>query len=778
VPVLFFLSGIAGLIYQVLWLRRLSIIFGVTVYAASTVLSAFMAGLAIGGVLAPRLLRRQIHPFAAFGVAELLVGVTAFASPWILDALRQLYLTFHTSADVAVSFQTVVRFLYAFAVLLLPTAMMGVTLPLLAAATSASTGATGTRVSVLYAVNTGGAVVGALAAGFVLIPAIGIRGSFLLAASLNFIVGGAALWLSARQAESPAAEDGSPAVLQTSGPSRRQSAAGIGAVWAAVIVSGFASLGLEVVWFRLLLQFVATTTHAFTAMLATVLTGLATGGFVSAWILARDRDWFGWLASSQAAAGLAAIASLNALMWTLRHGWSTNEIGPAVIIAILPSATLMGIGFPLTIGIAVTQYRVRLRGPRPLRPDADQRRVSRGPTEGAADGSRIGGLYAGNMAGAIAGSLTTGFVLLPMLGSTASLVALAALYVATAVWLLWFARHRVVVAGAMVAVIIALVASTRRMSDPFRVGIERRYGTTVSEIWRDEGVQTTASVHANTFQRVLYLDGLHQANDQPGMVQLHRTIAHLPMVLHPSPADVLVVGLGGGATAGAISQHAGTRVEVVELSESVARAAALFAHVNYDVLTRPNVQLRIDDGRNFLQAKERQFDVIAADIIQPGHAGAGLVYSHEYFSLVRRALREDGVALQWIGQRPPAEYKLIMRTFLDVFPDATLWHDGTLMVGTKRPLRLRPAVFERHREDPATRAALDAAKFTSFDAVRRLYMAGPEQMRSFAGPGPMLTDNRPLVEYGWVPANQPPLDLSTLRADVALIVDDDGQAHQ
>jgi spermidine synthase len=209
----------------------------------------------------------------------------------------------------------------------------------------------------------------------------------------------------------------------------------------------------------------------------------------------------------------------------------------------------------------------------------------------------------------------------------------------------------------------------------------------------------------------------------------------------------------------------------------VARAAALFAHVNYDVLTRPNVHLRIDDGRNFLQTTDRQFDVIAADIIQPGHAGAGLVYSHEYFSLVRHALREDGVALQWIGQRPPTEYKLIMRTFLDVFPDATLWHDGTLMVGTKRPLRLNPSVFERHREDPATRAALDAAQFTSFDAVRRLYTAGPDQMRSFVGPGEVLTDNRPLVEYGWVPSHQPPLDLSSLKADVALIVDD-GQAPQ
>ena len=144
------------------------------------------------------------------------------------------------------------------------------------------------------------------------------------------------------------------------------------------------------------------------------------------------------------------------------------------------------------------------------------------------------------------------------------------------------------------------------------------------------------------------------------------------MVLHGAPKDVLVVGMGGGATPGAVSQYAGTRVQVVELSDSVRRAAPYFAHVNYDLLNRPNVNIRIDDGRNFLALTKRRFDVITADIIQPGHAGAGHVYSKEYFTLVRNALDDDGVVLQWIGLRPFVEYTLIMRTFLDVFPHATL----------------------------------------------------------------------------------------------------------
>ena len=188
------------------------------------------------------------------------------------------------------------------------------------------------------------------------------------------------------------------------------------------------------------------------------------------------------------------------------------------------------------------------------------------------------------------------------------------------------------------------------------------------EFWRDEGAQTAVSVHASQFQHVLYLDGLHQANDQPAMVALHRAIGHLPMVLHGAPKDVLVVGMGGGATPGAVSQYPDANVAVVELSDSVRKAAPFFAHVNYDLLNRPNVNVRIDDGRNFLSLTERRFDVITADIIQPGHAGAGHVYSKEYFTLVRNALKDDGVVLQWIGHRPFVEYTLIMRTFLEVFP--------------------------------------------------------------------------------------------------------------
>ena len=765
--VLFYVSGIAGLIYQVLWLRRLSLVFGVTVYAASTVLAAFMAGLAIGSALSSRVLRRGLSPLAAFGIAEILVGVTGLLSPFLLDAASSLYSALHRTAPDSLTMLTAARLISSFAILAVPTAMMGTTLPLLSAAVSVWR-ANGAGISLLYAINTLGAMTGTLLSGLALIPAIGIQRSFLLAASLNVIVGAIALWMARgvgpaiadRSAKAGRYKDDPEAAanpIEGVATNSREAAFGppdslhLRPLWIVVVVSGFASLGLEIVWFRLMLQFVIATTEAFTAMLATVLGGIAIGGLIAAWILRSPRDHYASLGIVQALTGVAAAASMTFLLWTVEQEWKTMGLWPAVLLAILPPSICMGIGFPLALGIAGAN---RGSVPRPPSDRADE--VAR----------RIGTLYSLNVAGAIAGSLLAGFVLLPRIGSVNALILLAALFVVSGLWLS-LRRRRWIAAAAMAA---AFAWLAQDFPDPFRIAIDRRYGDQLREFWRHEGAQTAVSVRASEFQRVLYLDGLHQANDQPDMVRLHRAIGHLPMVLHGNPKEVLVVGMGGGATPGAVSQYPGAQIEVVELADGVRQAAQFFRHVNYDLLSQPNVHVRVDDGRNFLALTDRRFDVITADIIQPGHAGAGHVYSREYFSLVRNALNDDGVVLQWIGHRPHVEYALIMRTFLDVFPDATLWYDANFMVGTKRPLRLDRQALDRLREAPQTREALDAAGLTGFDVLRSWYTGSADEMRAWVGDGPILTDDRPLVEYHhWLPRpeDQPPLDLSLLKGDVA-----------
>jgi spermidine synthase len=285
------------------------------------------------------------------------------------------------------------------------------------------------------------------------------------------------------------------------------------------------------------------------------------------------------------------------------------------------------------------------------------------------------------------------------------------------------------------------------LPDPFQAVLEHRHPGEQS-LWRAEGVQTTVSVNkVSESLRALYLDGLHQASDSPREVMTHRHIGHLAMLLHPQPKDALVIGLGGGVTPGAVSRHPGVSVDVVELSDTVAQAAVWFSHVNNDVVNQPNVRLRIDDGRNYLLLTPKRYDVITADIIRPFHAGAGNVYSVEYFRLARNALKDDGLMLQWLPRRSDVQYKLIMRTFLSVFPNSTLWVNGSFIIGSKRPAAIERAVFDQKKQMPRMSEILESLGLSDFDSLMELYTAGPDSMRSFAGEGPILTDDRPLIEY-------------------------------
>jgi len=732
---LFFASGVCGLTYQVLWLRLLALVFGVTVHAASTVLASFMAGLALGAVLAERLARRG-QPLRVFALLEAGIAASALSTPALLSLASQLYRPLSDLAPDSLALLTVARFVCSSAVLLVPTVLMGATLPVLSHAPIVRA-ASASRLGALYAVNTAGALTGALVTGYVLIGGVGIQRTFYLAAALNLLVAAGAWWLSQRDvAPAPATEahDAARAPV-TSGdvPART--------VLVVMAVSGFAALALEIVWFRVLVQFLPATTYAFTTMLATVLAGIAVGSALAARHLATPRAWGATLAWVQGATSIVVLLSLAFLGATYAAGWRTSGLTQGAAAAILPSSLLMGYAFPVALALWT---RADGRAERP-----------------------VGVLYSANVLGGIAGAVVGGFLLLPRLGSRRALIALAALYLLTSLAML-LPRRRWLPALALVAI---FAGAARLVPDPFEVTLARRHGQQERIFWREEGVQTSVSIHTGAFRGwLMYLDGLHQASDAPEMVRLHRLIGHLPMVLHPDPKRSLVVGLGGGATPGAVSQH-DTRVQVVELSDSVRKGAEFFRHVNYDVLNRENVTLRVDDGRNFLARTRDRFDVATADLIQPEHAGAGNLYSREYFTLVRNALGEGGLALQWIGHRSDTQYKLIMRTFLDVFPHTTLWFDGQLMVGSVTPLTITPALVDGKRARPETRLALDEVGLDSFETLASWYVAGPDELRAFVGDGPVLTDDRPIVEYHRsLPGDAPPVNLSGVKGDVRRII--------
>jgi spermidine synthase len=297
--------------------------------------------------------------------------------------------------------------------------------------------------------------------------------------------------------------------------------------------------------------------------------------------------------------------------------------------------------------------------------------------------------------------------------------------------------------------------------NPFDVAFER-FHRGEQLLWRKEGVQTTVAIHERPGDRratrVMYLDGMHQANDSDATAFVHHRIGALPVMLHEAPTTALVVGMGGGATPGAAARF-DVEVDVVELSQAVVEGANYFTRINFDLLKRPNVHLRVDDGRNFLMMTRKKYDIITADIILPRHAGAGALYSREYYELVKDALAPGGLALQWNGGETETEFKMLMRTFLTVFPHTTLWGDGSLMLGSLEPFELSQSAFEARRRKPGFTDLFD----WDINTMRRLYVAGPEALRAFVGDGPILTDDKPVIEYFLsLPNNDRPPDLRSI----------------
>ena len=731
VPVLFFFSGACALIYQVLWLRMLGLVFGVTVYAASTVWGAFMAGLAIGSLFGGRLAGTLRRPLFWFGVAEVLVGLSAATTPLALQMLQRWYVSIYPSLPQSAAVMTLARFVMAGAMLLPPTILMGTTLPLVVRS-AMGRGELGSKVGLLYGFNTAGAIAGTLAAGLWLIPGVGIQASFRYAAAINIAIGAVAMVAGWRR---PPVHE----VQKTASDTLIKPVRGPDPVIAqrvvlwAFAVSGFASLALEVIWFRVLVLFVRPTVYTFSLMLATILAGIALGSWTIAAFLHRRANWLAVLATVELALALSVVLSFAALPYTQEMSsalfptlsrWMPDYL-PAIIVTsvmvMLPSALLMGVAFPIGVKIYAG--------------DSAEHATA-----------RLGVFYALNVCGAIVGSLAAGFFLLPMAGSRASLLGVGTTILLSGLAIASVAplkrNTRVAIGGAAV-VLFAVAAIT--LIDPMRAFIAQRFpGESI--VWIEEGVQSTVSVNQFGRFRMETMDGIHQASDTSSLAFVHQRIGQLPMAIHPNPRDALVVGLGGGATAGAIGLHKGVHVDVVELSPAVVRAAAFFSRINYEVLTRPNVNLSVDDGRNHLLLTRWKYDVITADIILPIHAGSTNVYSREYFQAQRNALNDGGLVAQWIDGTE-AEYKLIMRTFLSVFPHATLWAEGSVLIGSMKPLRISRGDFEWKLAIPERARGFRDINVTKFEDLTNLYTAGPNELANYVGDGPLLTDDRPLAEY-------------------------------
>jgi spermidine synthase len=265
----------------------------------------------------------------------------------------------------------------------------------------------------------------------------------------------------------------------------------------------------------------------------------------------------------------------------------------------------------------------------------------------------------------------------------------------------------------------------------------------------DEGLESSVTVIRDTDGYLtLFTNSRGQSRDEPGLLSFHRLVGHLPASLHPEPKKALIVGMGAGSTAGAILQQPSIeRIDVAELSDGVIDAVRYFGHSNYAFFEDPRVDIRQTDARNHLLLTDTKYDVVAGDAIRPNDAGSATLYSVEYFKLVANALEDDGLMALWLPPFSDYQYKLILRTFLEAFPYATLWQSGDLLIGSKQPLKVDVNALERRMQDPALRAALGEIFMTSPAGMLGKFQAGPDELRAYVGEGPIITDDRPYIEY-------------------------------
>jgi spermidine synthase len=752
----FFVSGTSALVYEVVWLRWLVHLFGATTLAVSTILTAYMAGLALGSWLAGRRGAAVTRPLRAYGLLELAIGAYALVLPVLLrgvvPGLRLVGAT-EASSYAALSLG---RFALAILVLALPTACMGATLPILARFATPRLTQLGGRVGRLYAVNTAGAVLGTAAAGLALLPTLGTTRTNQVAVALNIAVGVAAIAVGRRLVEPAVAgasrPDGPAGSVGALDPDARRAAL---AAFATIAVSGALAMVYEVAWTRGLALVLGSSVYAFTIMLVTFLVGLAGGSYLLARRVDRLVEPGLALGAVQLGIGAGALAGVWLLpelphLFLRLFGWSGGRHELLLVVQFLLSAALILV--PALGSGAVFPICVRLTA----------------PVVGLASRS-VGNLYAVNTVGAIIGSFAGGFVLLPAIGVRGTLLVAVLLDLGCAAGLILVLPARRVPRLALgAASLLALAVSVAAPSWPaltmvsgVAVYAERYHRLSREEfrerrerarlVFYEEGLTTTVSVEEFRGDSFLRVNGKTDASsgiDMPTQVLL----GHLPLLFHPAPRDALVIGLGSGVSVGAALRHPVGRVTVVELERAVVAASRHFEHVNGRPLADPRTRLVINDARNFLLLTSDRFDVVVSEPSNPWVTGAASLFTRDFFELARARLRPGGVFGQWLQlySLTPETLRTVIATFQAVFPHVVVFqtiNQDTLLIGSVDPLRVEFPALERRLRADAVRADLGRVGLREPADVFGWLLLDVEDVPRFARGAELNTDDNARLEF-------------------------------
>lgn len=799
--VLALLSGASSLLYQVVWSRLLTLEIGLTAAALSTVLAAFMGGLALGTFAASR--RAATLPprraLALYGLLELAVGITALGVAPALMLARPILAVAYQDGEGGLTF-AILRLVICLIVVTVPATLMGATFPLalrwLEPRPDEPAGRAGEIAGIYYAVHTFGAAIGAALTGFLLLPALGLQRSTIAGVIVNTIVGASAYYIQWRHRadDGPAwTHDGTTALERPTSPSPSSSLAASdddtasrkktsAVVWrmkpkqsapdrssapplaanewsarahptsAAVTlaISGFIALVHEVAWTRVIALTLGPTTYAFSTMLATCILGLAAGAWLATRWLPRLRRPVTALAVTQIAAALGAffaaalVPRLPAFVASIvasphQFGWTLAIEILLIAILLLPMTLPLGAAFPFAVATAAPNAGDTVR-----------------------QASRV---YTANTLGAIGGALTGGFLLISQIGLKRTITFAGLLGVLAGVELIWRTRRRgtsrvwVPLLGVLTAVLGISLPSWNTLE--LSSGAYRMTAGTVADVpyaleagallYYDDGAAGTVSVRRLAGTIALSINGTVDASNTRDMLR-QVMLAHLPLLLHAAPSDVCIIGLGSGVTAGAALAHPVDRVDTIELSREVVRASDFFSTENRAALRDPRGHLLVGDGRTHLRLASRTYDVIISEPSSPWMAGAAPLFTRELFSAARDRLNPGGLFAQRVHLQgvPRDDVRSILATFGDVFPHTTLWLAGDtdlMVIGSREALRPRVQELTRRWQVPGVAADFERVHVRDPFGLLMSFVADESSLAAIVAGAAVQTDDRTRLEF-------------------------------
>jgi spermidine synthase len=773
---MFFLSGAAALIYQVVWVRSLTLIFGGSHLAVTAVLSIFMAGLAIGGYVVGKYVDTVKKPLRLYGLLELGIALSAILFIGLMNIYPSIYIPLAQGRDDSPLYLSFIRMLFSIIALIIPTTLMGGTLPVLSRFLSHHSRNLRNHLSFLYGFNTLGAVLGATAAGFFLLRLYSVSTTLYIAIFTNATIGLISILLQDKAAALVAAERSGPEAESTlSGhetpvqnskgniPPYKLVLWGIG-------VSGFCALGYEVLWSRILTIVVGASVYGFTIMLVAFLTGIALGseayGLFPKIFKVSDKGpgrsifWFGIVQMIIGATALlvtiyirdlpANIVGLQNYFIRISPEYFNAKLWANFVLAfayMVVPAFFMGLAFPLA-GRVHAEYKKRI-------------------------GGAVGEVLAYNTVGAILGAALSGFVMIYLIGIERSLQMLIVINVGFGLFVVFSAtnmKRAAMGASALTMAVLLFLAFNHQalriwdtsyfaiyrnnQPDAFRTREMIREAVENTDVlYYAEGVEAiVSSVKIKGGDQSFITNGRVEASSHLQAQQCQFTLGHLPMLLNKDPKRVLVVGTGTGMTLGATSIHPGVeQITLAEIEPKVIGVARTFDAYNHRVLDNPKLKIVFNDGRNFLMTTREKFDVITADPIHPWFRGAGYLYSTEYFKLASDHLQPGGMVCQWlpIYELTPENVKSVVKTFQENFPYTMLWltHNDAEIVGSNAPIVIDETDLARRIAEPAIAEDLHRVMMGSAADFLSYFVMGTRGMKEFSQGAIVNTDDNLYLEF-------------------------------